>query len=192
MRLQKSLYGLKQAGRKWYDTLSCALADISFIVTQADPGVFQAEIGSNVLILAVHIDDCAITGSLPELIEAYKKKLNEWYSLTDLGPVHWLLGIKITRNHVKCTISLLQATYIDTIITRFGLTDTKAQPMPMAPNITFLKDDSPTDVMHAVHMQKVPYHKAIGSELDITSLTGLSFYLIDAANNSNLHFKSVL
>jgi Reverse transcriptase (RNA-dependent DNA polymerase) len=95
-QLWKSLYGLKQAGRKRCDTLSCALADIGFGVTQADPGVFQEEIGSNILIVVVHVDDCAITGSLLELIEAYKKKLNEKYSLTDLGPIHWLLGIKVT------------------------------------------------------------------------------------------------
>jgi len=44
------------------------------------------------------VDYCVITGSSPKLIEAYKKKLNdsEWYSLTYLGPIHWLLGIKAT------------------------------------------------------------------------------------------------
>jgi Reverse transcriptase (RNA-dependent DNA polymerase) len=162
-RLRKSLYGLKQAGRRWYDALSCALADIGFVVTQADPGVFRAETGSDVLILAVHVDDCAITGSSPELIEAYKKKLNERYSLTDLGPIHWLLGIRVIRNHVERTISLSQAAYIDTIVAQFGLTDAKAQPTPMAPTITFSKDDSLANATHAVRMRKVPYREAIGS-----------------------------
>ena len=59
-RLRKALYGLKQAGQKWYDTLSRALADIGFSVSQADPGVFIAEIGEDILILAVHVDDCRI------------------------------------------------------------------------------------------------------------------------------------
>jgi hypothetical protein len=86
-------------------------------------------------------------------------RLNERYSLTDLG---WLLGIKVTRNRVERTISLSQAAYIDTIIVaRFGLTDAKAQPTPMAPNITFLKEDSPADATHAARMQKVPYREAI-------------------------------
>src|SRR6266850_4334003 len=51
--LHKSLYGLKQAGRKWYDTLCCALTDLGFSVNNADPGVFYAHINNHILILAI-------------------------------------------------------------------------------------------------------------------------------------------
>ena len=95
-RLLKSLYGLKQAGRKWYETLSRALSDLGFQVNNADPGVFSSHVNNHTTILAIHVDDCLITGSSPELITDYKHKLNQRYSLTDLGPVHWLLGIKIS------------------------------------------------------------------------------------------------
>ena len=40
VKLHKSLYGLKQAGRKWYDTLCSSLADIGFKRSMADPAVF--------------------------------------------------------------------------------------------------------------------------------------------------------
>jgi hypothetical protein len=92
-RLHKALYGLKQAGRKWYDTLSRALADIGFSVSQADPGVFIAKISKEILILAVHVDDCVFTGSSVTLITEYKEKINSCYAFTDLGPINWLLGI---------------------------------------------------------------------------------------------------
>jgi hypothetical protein len=71
-RLRKALYGLKQAGRKWYDALSSALAKLGFRVSSADPGVFTARIGTDVLVLAVHVDDCILTGSSAELIAEYK------------------------------------------------------------------------------------------------------------------------
>jgi hypothetical protein len=86
----------KQAGRKWYDTLCHALEELNFSVNDADPGVFSACDGEDITILTIHVDDCLITGSSPDLIADYKQKLNSRYSLTDLGPVHWLLGIKIT------------------------------------------------------------------------------------------------
>ena len=86
--LHKSLYGLKQAGRRWYDTLARALADHGFRVTQADPGVFYCRIEDHILILAIHIDDCIFTGDSAKLIAEYKNKLNKCYALTDLGPVH--------------------------------------------------------------------------------------------------------
>ena len=44
--LQKAIYGLKQAGRKWYDALTCVLTDIGFCVSSADPRVFVAHKGS--------------------------------------------------------------------------------------------------------------------------------------------------
>jgi len=97
-QLLKSLYGLKQAGCKWYDTLVCALDSLDFHITYANLRVFFVRIGEHILILAVHVDDCMFTGSSTKLIMQYKQKLNACYALTDLGPVHWLLGIKITHN----------------------------------------------------------------------------------------------
>jgi hypothetical protein len=94
--LRKSLYSLKQAGRRWYDTLARALKSLGFSISIADPGVFIAHVGDEILILAVHVDNCILTGSSAKLIAEFKKKLNSCYALTDLGPVHWLLGIKVT------------------------------------------------------------------------------------------------
>ena len=62
-KLLKSLYGLKQAGRKWYNTLCKALADIGFRQSEADPAVFYAHHNGNITILACHVDNCTITGN---------------------------------------------------------------------------------------------------------------------------------
>jgi hypothetical protein len=96
--LRKSLYGLKQAGQKWYDTLVHALTDLGFQATQADPGIFYMWQDHHILILIIHVDDCIMTGSSKMLINAYKKKLHSQYELTDLGSVNWLLGIKIMHD----------------------------------------------------------------------------------------------
>ena len=116
-KLFKSLYGLKQAGRKWYDTLCKALADIGFKQCEADPAVFYIHQNDNIIVLACHVDDCTITGNSQDLIQSYKDELKNKYSLTDLGAVNWLLGIKITRDLEARTISLSQESYIDSILT---------------------------------------------------------------------------
>ena len=161
--LKKSLYGLKQAGRKWYDTLKRTLADLGFSVSTADPGVFHARIGEHPIIIAVHVDDCAITSSSGELLREYKQKIHARHSITDLGPIHWLLGIKITRNRDTRTISLSQGSYIDTIINRFNLSDAKPIPTPMIPNTSYSAKDAPADKTEAARMAKIPYREAIGS-----------------------------
>ena len=68
--------------------------------------MFYAHLGKELLILAMHVNDCAMTGSCTKLILDYKAKLNSCYPLTDLGPVHWLLSIKVTCNISAGTISL--------------------------------------------------------------------------------------
>ena len=162
-RLQKSLYGLKQAGRKWYDTLVRSLTGLGFFITHADPGVFYARVGKNILILAVHVDDCILTGTSSRLITRYKRKLNACHALTDLGPVHWLLGIKVTRDRAAHTISLSQSAFIDTILSRFSMTDAKPYASPMVPGAYYSKGDAPSSPDEAARMQRTPYRQAIGS-----------------------------
>ena len=94
--LLKALYGLKQAGCKWYNVLYHVLIELGFCVSAADPCVFYIHLGKHVLIIAIHVDDCAMTGSCAKLIVEYKAKLNACYPLTNLRPVSWLLGIKVT------------------------------------------------------------------------------------------------
>jgi hypothetical protein len=162
-RLHKSLYGLKQAGRKWYDALCRVLADLGFEVTQADPGVFYARVEGHILILAVHVDDCAMTGSSGELIAQYEHKLHSCYALTDFGPLHWFLGIKVTCDREARTISLSQSSYINSILARFSLSNAHSYKIPMTPSVTLSKRDAPSNASEASHMHKVPYREAIGS-----------------------------
>src|SRR6266850_1982032 len=162
-QLLKALYGLKQARYKWYDALHAAVTDLGFRISKADPRVFTARIQKDILILAVHVDDCAMTGNSPKLVMLYKEKLHTWYALTDLGPVSWLLGIQVTRDHETRTISLSQEAYIKSIIARFSLADAKAYSTPMVPSAQYSKSDSPVSATDAACMRKVPYHEAIGS-----------------------------
>lgn len=195
--LHKSLYGLKQAGRKWYDTLCRALTDLGFAINDADPGVFFARNDLHVTILAIHVDDCLITGSSADLISDYKRKLNDRYSLTDLGPVHWLLGIKITRDREARTISLSQTTYVDTILSRFSLSDAKPLASPISPGIILSKTDAPSDATEMAQMKKIPYREAVGSLMyaavatrpDITfAISTLSQFL---ENPGLIHWEAV-
>jgi Reverse transcriptase (RNA-dependent DNA polymerase) len=82
-KLFKSLYGLKQAGRKWYDILCRTLAKIGFKRSDTDPAIFYIHQGSNIIVLACHVDNCTIIGMPHDLVQSYKDKLMMKYSLTD-------------------------------------------------------------------------------------------------------------
>ena len=162
-KLFKSIYRLKQAGRKWYDALCKALANLGFKKSEANPAVFYVHQGTNIAILACHVDDCTIVGSTQDLVQSYKDKLKKKYLLTDLGAANWLLGVKITRDLEARTLSLSQFSYIDLILTRFNFTDLKSLATPMDPSIHFSKDQCPKTPEEVAEMAKIPYREAIGS-----------------------------
>jgi len=138
-----------------------------------------------------------MTSSSINLITDYKKRLNAKYLLTDLGKIHWLLSIEITRDRKAHTILLTQMTYIETILNRFSLSDAKPYAMPIISGAIYSKSDMPTNATEAAYMAKVPYHKAIGSLIyaaeatqpDITfAISTLSQFL---ENPSHVHWEAI-
>jgi len=123
-----------------------------FRASSADPGVFPSKVDKHIIILAIHVDDCTLTGSSPELIAKYKRKFNDPYTLTDLRSIHQSLGIMITRDRSARTISLSQTSFIDSIPTRFGLGNAKPYGTPMAPEATYSCEDCASDATEAARM----------------------------------------
>jgi Reverse transcriptase (RNA-dependent DNA polymerase) len=140
IKLYKSLYGLKQAGCKWYEIVCHMPAELGFKKCEADQAVFYIHASKDILIHAIHIDDCTMTWSSNNLIQSYKLKIKSKYNLMDLSPIHWLLGTKITRDCENRTISLSQLSYIDSLLRQFNFTDLSHSSTPMDPNILYLKN----------------------------------------------------
>ena len=162
-KLRKAIYGLKQAGHTWYQALYQALIDLGFKRAEYDHGVFYAQTTRGVIILTIHVDDCTITGTTQKLLDHYKILINARYTMTDLGPVSWLLRIKVNRDRKNHTIMLSQQSYIESILAHFNFMDAKPLSIPMDSNVAFLKDQCPTTPNDIAKMHCIPYREAIGS-----------------------------
>lgn len=163
LKLDKALYGLKQGRWKWYETLCAALGKLGLTRAEVDWGVFYKCEGEHLIMLAVHVDNCLITGSSQCLLDETKMKISALYKLTDLGPVSWLLGIKITCDCNAGTLSLSQHTYIDTLLVRFNFTGLKPVSTPMDPHQLLSKMQCLESPAEVARMQRVPYHEAVGA-----------------------------
>lgn len=162
-RLHKVLYGLKQGARNWYNALCKVMADLGFKRTEPNHGVFYKERNGHLIIVAIHVDDCLVTGSSEKLIKEFKVEINAKYKMTDLGPINWLLGFKVTQNLAEGTIALSQHAYNESIIRRYNFNDIKPQAMPMDPNAPLTQSQSPTKIIDITAMKNIPYREAIGS-----------------------------
>ena len=85
------------------------------------------------------------------------------FKMKDLGELHWLLNFKIKCNRTTKLISFSQEAYIDKILARFNLQDSKTHITPLDPNTRLTKDQCSSTDEEKAQMSKIPYREAIGS-----------------------------
>ena len=129
-KLNKSIYGLKQSPRQWNERLTTFLLEYGFKPTAFDPCVLVHD--TKELIIAIYVDDISLWGAPGRLMDTTKQLLESEFQVTDLGDLHWLLGIKIDLTQLGITIS--QTAYIDKILERFGMKDCHSVTTPIDPN----------------------------------------------------------
>lgn len=162
-RLQKTLYGLKQSGRRWYQKLVEIMNALKFTRCDVDQAVFFKHTGKSQIIVLVHVDDCTIIGTTLLIIQNFKSDISKHVDITDLGELTWILGIEVRRDRRLRTIHLSQRSYIESIIRRYGFEDAKPLSLPMDPNTRLSSTQSPSTTEEFARMRDVPYHEAVGS-----------------------------
>eukprot|EP00253_Pinus_taeda_P013959 PITA_13959 len=106
-RLKKSLYGLKQAPRAWYAKMDSFLLESGFSRCHSDNTVYTKKVGKSLIILVLYVDDLILTGSDPNLINHVKSSLKKKFEMTDIGHLHYFLGLQVLQS--KEGISLSQS-----------------------------------------------------------------------------------
>jgi hypothetical protein len=98
LKLKKSLYGLKQSPRAWFDQLRWAMCNMGYKQCNSNHTVLYYHSRGHVTILAVYVDDMIITGNDPLHISQLKKNLCKIFEVKDLGQLRYFLGIEIARS----------------------------------------------------------------------------------------------
>ena len=119
-RLKKSLYGLKQAPRAWYAKMDSYLLSQNFVRCKSDPNVYMLRTIDSLLLLVLYVDDLLITSCSTSAIAAVKRILHDIFLMTDMGPLHFFLGLDISQD--ASSIKLSQARYAQDLLERFHMT----------------------------------------------------------------------
>ena len=162
----KGLYGLKQAGRGWYQEMSRVLVkDLGFTRSTVDHLVFFRCSSDEHMIIVVTTNNMAVTSKRAEDITRFKADSQCYWEITHNGPIRWFLGFQISRNRTARTISISWSAYIQAMVDKFRLTNSTPVATPMVTGATFLTADSPSTPTQVARMRGIPYAEAIGSIL---------------------------
>ena len=95
------------------------------------------------MIIAIHVDDLTLACNDAEMMATEKKDLQREFEMKDQGEVHHILGMSISRNRDKHTLTISQRTYLENVLKRFNMQDCKPVATLIDPNqnLVKLKDD---------------------------------------------------
>ncbi|KAI3740406.1 hypothetical protein L2E82_30835 [Cichorium intybus] len=145
IKLQRSLYGLKQSGRMWYNRLS------DYLTT-------------------VYVDDLNIIGTNKEILEVIEL-LKKEFEMKDLGKTKYCLGLQI--EHMPNGILVHQSNYIEKVLKRFNMDKAKSLSTPMVVRSLNIDKDPfrQCEENEEVLGPEVPYLNAIGALMYLTNCT---------------------
>ena len=162
-KLKRSIYGLKQASRNWNIRFDDAIKTFGFIRNEDEPCVYKKVSGSAVTFLILYVDDILLLGNDIGMLSSVKLWLSNTFSMKDLGEATYILGIHIYRDRAKRTIGLSQSLYINKILKKFNMLESKKGLLPARHGIHLSKKMPPQTFEDRERMAKIPYASAIGS-----------------------------
>ena len=162
-KLLKSIYGLKQASRSWNIRFDQAIKTYGFEQNIDEPCVYKCIKNEKVVFLILYVDDILLIGNDVAILSSVKVWLAKQFDMKDLGEASYVLGIQLFRDRKNKTIALSQALYIDKVLERFSMKDSKKGAQPFRIGIKLSSDDCPKTSEERERMKDVPYASAVGS-----------------------------
>ncbi|KAL2249476.1 UNVERIFIED_CONTAM: Retrovirus-related Pol polyprotein from transposon TNT 1-94 [Sesamum indicum] len=135
-KLERSIYGLKQASRQWNVELTLKLTEFGFTQSAFDRCLFTKRTDDGLLALLVYVDDIVVTAPSLALIQSVKDYLHALFTIKDLGDARYFLGLEIARG--SDGLYLAQTKYVRDIISDTGMSSAKSvsTPFPLGLKLT--------------------------------------------------------
>ncbi|GJU10399.1 putative ribonuclease H-like domain-containing protein [Tanacetum coccineum] len=160
-KVEKALYGLHQAPRAWYETLSTYLLENRFKRGTIDKTLFIKKDKSDILLVQVYVDDIIFGSTKKSLCTEFEDMMHKRFQMSSMGKLTFFLGLQVKQKEDGIFIS--QDKCVADILKKFDISTVKTASTPMETNKALLKDVEADDV--DVHL----YRSMIGSLMYLTT-----------------------
>ena len=130
-KLNRSIYGLKQASRSWNIYFDETIKSFGFIKDVDEPCVYKKTSGNDIIFLVLYVDDILLIENDIWILQSVKTWLSQKISMKDLSEASYILAIKIYRDRSNRMLGLSQSRYIDLMLKRFNVEGTKRGYLPI-------------------------------------------------------------
>ena len=138
-KLNKSLYGLKQASRQWYAKLNSELQHMGYKQSKNDYSLFIKDVVDDITVAVIYVDDIIVTGSNEAEILLFKDHLHSVFSIKDLGTLNYFLRIEICK--LLNGIVMTQKKFTKELLLDCNMDVSKAAKTPLPTNIKLMIDN---------------------------------------------------
>lgn len=159
-KLNKALYGLRQAGRQWNCKLNQVLSSIGLKPTESDPCLYVDTKDDKTFVL-VYVDDLIMASDDPSRVQQLKEALSAHFQVKDLGTAKFCLGLEFEQYENE--ITLCQSGYIRDVLAKFNMTNCK----PVATPLVVGSQLEPYDGKEG-DTTELPYRELIGALMYIS------------------------
>ncbi|GJW15521.1 putative reverse transcriptase domain-containing protein [Tanacetum coccineum] len=159
--IRKALYGLHQAPRAWYKTLSTYLLENRFRRGTTDKTLFIKKDKGDILLVQVYVDDIIFGSTKKSLCVEFEQMMHKRFQMSSMRELTFFLGLQVKQKDDGIFIS--QDKYMADILKKFDFVTVKTASTPIETNKALLKDEEAEDV--DVHL----YRSMIGSLMYLTA-----------------------
>ncbi|GJY51183.1 putative ribonuclease H-like domain-containing protein [Tanacetum coccineum] len=160
-KVEKALYGLHQAPRAWYKTLSTYLLENRYRRGTIDKTLFIKKDRGDILLVQVYVDDIIFGSTKKSLCVEFEQMMHKRFQMSSMGELTFFLGLQVMQKDDGIFIS--QDKYVADILKKFDFVTVKITSTPIETNKALLKDEEAEDV--DVHL----YRSMIGSLMYLTA-----------------------
>lgn len=165
-RLLKSIYGLKQSPRQWYQRFHQCMIDSGYIRFQSDRNVYSRHTQAMFLLLAIYVDDILLLSNSEQALQQAKDELHFNFSMSVMGKLHFCLGIQVSQSLTQDLIKISQQSYIISLLKKYDMSLCKGVTTPLPANLKLQKPDQGADSTEnstiAGDVQSYPYANFLG------------------------------
>ncbi|GJV91639.1 putative ribonuclease H-like domain-containing protein [Tanacetum coccineum] len=157
----KALYGLHQAPRAWYETLSTFLLENGFRRGTIDKTLFIKKNKSDIMLVHVYVDDIIFGSTKQSMCTEFEECMHKRFQMSSIGELTFFLGLQVKQQPDGIFIS--QDKYVTDILKKFDFWSIRTATTPIESHKPLVKDEEGVDV--DVHV----YRSMIGSLMYLTA-----------------------